>query len=265
MRAPQRHAAVAAALFFLTSLAACGSGGDGSAGFGGGGVLEEEGRIDQSSDPEWWLSSGALFFRSGDSARTIQGDLPPDSPWRGAYSRSNSRDSAGGARPQNLFRLVHRRSFANLDQQVSFLVQRTDASSSPNRNASNGVFLFQRYLGENDLYASGVRVDGAAAIKKKSGGRTHTLASRPLFGNGAPYDRGANPNVLPPGRWIHLRTEALDDPQGVRLRLFVDGTLAVETIDDGRGAEGPLLGSGLAGVRGDFMDLELRGYAAEAR
>ena len=240
----------------------CGSGGGGSGGGGfGEGVLEEAGNPAASAGGGWWLSSGALFFRDEESGRTIQGELPHDSPWRHEYARSNPRDTDGGAHPQNLFRLVRIASVQNVITEVSFLVRATHASASPNRGGSNGVFLFQRYLDANNLYASGVRVDGQAVIKKKVRGQNLTLASSLIFTNGAPWHPSSNPNVLP-ARWIGLRAEAHDQPDGtVRLLLFVDGALVLEAVDDGR--YGPMLGPGSGGIRGDFMDLEFRGYGLE--
>lgn len=237
-----------------------GGGGEGEAGFGDG-VLEEAGNLPASADPDFWLSSGARFFRDGDSGRTLVGGLPPEDPWRQRYARSNPVDTDGGARPQNVFRLLRRVQRQNLRQSVRFRILRVNASPSPNRNASNGVFLFQRYESQNDLYASGVRVDGQAVIKKKHGGRTFTLALAPVFTDGPAYDRSSTPNRIPTDRAVTLATETLDQPDGsVLLRLSVDGDPRLEAVDRGQGSTGPLLGVGLAGIRSDFFDLELSGY-----
>jgi hypothetical protein len=240
----------------VLSLALSGCGSDGGAGGFGSGTLEEAPEIAASSDPDWWVSSGALFFRN-DVARTNHGDLPAESPWRQRYARSNPTDTDGGAHPQNVFRLVRRRVLGDVAQEVGFRVDATSRSASPNRNASNGVFLFQRYLSENDDYASGVRVDGQATIKKKTGGTTRTLALRDLYAHGAAWDRDVNFTFLPQGRTIAMRTETRNQPDGsVDLRLFVDGDLVLEVIDGTGGLTSP----GLTGIRSDFMDVEFEGY-----
>jgi hypothetical protein len=208
------------------------------------------------------VSSGALFFRDGGVGRTIVGELPADSPWRARYARSNPRDTDGGAHPQNVFRVVRRQSLGDASQSLTFRILRTNRTSSGNRNASNGVFLFQRYLGENDLYATGIRVDGNAAIKKKSGGRTYTLGLADLFGGGRGWNSGGNSNFIPEGRAITIRTESRDEAGGVHRRWFVDDRLVIDLVDDGRIGGSPHFGSGLGGIRTDFMDLEFDDYRA---
>ncbi|MGH7856543.1 MAG: hypothetical protein ACREQY_04370 [Candidatus Binatia bacterium] len=98
-------------------------------------------------------------------------------------ARTNPRDTDGGSHPQNVFRLFRKESLLDSAVGFTFRVLRTNPSESPDRNASNGVFVLQRFVGGDDFYASGVRVDGRAVIKRKSGGRFTTLALRDLFGD----------------------------------------------------------------------------------
>ena len=231
------------------------------------GKLVETGRMSDSSSPYWWLSSGAyLHFRSGVGAN-IQGTLPSSDYWRRYYASTNPTDTDNGYRPQNIFRLSTRSRWQNFRQQVYFRIRRDNLSASPNRNASNGLLLMNRYQDENNLYYTGIRVDGAAVIKKKYRGKYYTVAySRVLPGA---YHRTANPSLLPKDIWLGLRAELTNNPDGtVRIRLYVDlgpggWVLVFDVLDNGLAFGGPALTSaGYGGVRTDFMDVELENYWA---
>ena len=230
------------------------------------GTLEEAPSPEASASPDWWLNSGARWLRLGGTARTLVGTLPKTDPWRQSYAATNPTDSDNGKHPQNLFRLLTRRTFTSFNQTVFFRVLGSHASKSPNRNASNAVLLFLRYRGGDDFYYAGVRVDGAAVIKRKRGGGYATLASRPLYGGG--YQRELNPNLLPTGRWIGLKATISDGADGsVKAKLKVadpalgEGwTPVLEAVDTGVGQ--PIHGPGFAGIRTDFMDVEFAGYSA---
>lgn len=224
-------------------------------------VLEEAPRIDASTSPEFWLSSGALFFRGGGFGRTIQGDLPPEDKWRAAYERTNPSDTDDGRRPQNIFRLIDRAIFTNVRETLVFTIRRVDPSGSTSRNESNGVFLFSRYADANDLYVAGVRVDGAAVVKKKIGGAYFTLAIAPVFAGS--YDRSKNPNLLPVGEPITIASDTVTNLDGtVDVALSVDGRRIFVARDDGSRYGGAPIRSGMAGIRSDFMDVEFDGYEA---
>jgi hypothetical protein len=204
-------------------------------------------------------------------ARSVQNELPPDDEWRRRYAASSPVDTDGGRRPQNLFRLLTRERWRNLRQEVRLRINRLNPTSSPERGAWSGILLMQRYLGADDLYYAGLRLDGTAVIKKKRGGRYETLAIVPRL-PGASEGR-VREDGLPVGRWIRLRSTAIDGPDGaVRLALYVAGerpddgwTVAAEAVDDGsRGA--PIREPGRAGIRADFADVEIDEYeAAEIR
>jgi hypothetical protein len=232
------------------------------------GVLEEAGSMGQSGSPYWWLSSGGRFHLRDGIGATIQGTLPSNDYWRLYYKSTNPVDTDSGYRPQNIFRLVTRSRWQNFRQQVYFRIRRDNLSASPSRGASNGLLLMNRYLDQNNLYYTGVRVDGAAVIKKKYRGTYYTLAYAPIF-SGPPYQRDSNPSLLPKDIWIGLRSEVTNNPDGtVRIVLYVDlgpggWVLAFDVLDNGFAYGGPALTApGYGGVRTDFMDVELENYWA---
>jgi len=236
--------------------------------FDSAGTLVEAGKMSDSSSPYWWLSSGAyLNIRSGVGA-TVQGTLPSSDYWRLYYASTSSTDTDNGYRPQNLFRLTTRSRWQNVRQQVYFRIRRDNLSASPNRNASNGLLLMCRYLDENNLYYVGVRVDGAAVIKKKYHGQYYTMAYARMF-TGALYDRTSNPSLLPKDLWLGLRSELTNNPDGtVRITLYIDPgpggwVLVFDVLDNGIAFGGPAITtSGYGGVRTDFMDVEFENYWA---
>lgn len=251
------HARATPLLSILVLLSACGGGGGG--GGTGAETLQETGRMVESQSAQWWLNSGALFDESGGGGSTIQGDLRGDSPWHRRYASSNPADSDGGSHPQNVFRLVRRQILANPHQEMTFVIDAVRKSPSANRNQSNGVLLMSRYIDGDNLYYAGVRVDGAAVIKRKRHGSYVTLASARIY-PGA-YDRDRDPNLIPEGRPIRLAADTFDDGGGaVVVRLFVDGALVLEAADGGGAA---LREPGYVGIRTDFMDVTFSGYQVD--
>lgn len=232
------------------------------------GVLPEAPNMSESWSPYWWLSSGARFHLAGGIGSTIQGSLPADDYWRRYYAETNPRDTDDGYHPQNLFRLATRSRWQNFRQQVYFRIRRDNLSDSPYRTASNGLYLMNRYEDQHNLYYTGIRVDGAAVIKKKYKGKYYTLAYAPFF-PGPSYDRDSNPSLLPKNIWIGLRSELTNNPDGtVRIVLYVDPgpggwVLAFDILDNGYEHGGPALTApGYGGFRTDFMDVEFENYWA---
>jgi hypothetical protein len=232
------------------------------------GVLSEAPSMGQSSSPYWWLSSGARFRLSNGIGSTVKGTLPSNDYWRLYYASTSPVDTDSGYRPQNLFRLVTRSRWKNFRQQVYFRIRRDNLSASPNRNASNGLLLMSRYLDENNLYYTGIRVDGAAVIKKKIRGIYYTIAYARFF-PGPAYDRVTHPSLLPKDVWIGIRSDLTNNPDGtVRIVLYVDSgaggwSRVFDVLDNGLAYGGSALtASGYAGLRTDFMDVELENYYA---
>lgn len=232
------------------------------------GILHETKWVDRSSSPYFWLTSGGKMILSSGTGKTIQGDLPALDKWRLEYALANPTDTDNGYHPQNIFRLVTRSMWKNFSQEIYFKINRNNLSPSPNRNASNGVLFFNRYIDYNNIYYTGLRVDGAAVIKKKIGGTYYTMAYKNLFPTSPPYNRNTNPNLLPKDTWIGMRSEIRDIPGNqVRIKLFVDigktgvWVPALEVVDNGRNFGGTVIGNeGYAGVRSDFMDIDFDDY-----
>jgi hypothetical protein len=99
-------------------------------------------------------------------------------------------------------------------------------------NAGNpGFKAFVRYRTEYDLYVGSWRMDGVIQIQKKQCG-VYTI-----------LQRNASYGAPTPNAWHTIRFEAAGD----RLRLFLDGALAMTQIDD-------TFASGTAGIRIDSLD-----------
>ena len=230
------------------------------------GVLEEAGSMDASWSPYWWLNSGGFFHLHG-RGETSQGELPSDEPWRLLYAASNPVDTDDGYHPQNVFRMVTRSRWGAFRQQVYFRITRDNLSDSPNRGASNGVFLLNRYQDQDNLYYTGVRVDGAAVVKKKVGGRYHTMAYRPSPPTTGPGTRAssrstsgwASPARSSTGPMAPCASASTSAPAAAVWVLVFD------TIDDGVQYGGvPLVQPGHGGMRTDFMDVQFENYLAKA-
>jgi len=227
------------------------------------GMLAETGNMHDSSNPYYWVNSGAMMIFYGGTGRTIQGDLPPGSKWRARYAASNPLDTDGGMHPQNIFRLVTRSAiWRDFQQEAYFKVTKYRASASPNRAPHNGFLFFNRYIDGNNLYYTGIRVDGAAVIKRKKQGVYCTMAyARGVFPG--TYHRDHNPNLIPLKKWMGLRSVVQNQPDGsVLVEVFMDTlnngrwTLVAQAVDDGKiCGSSPITVPGYAGIRTDFMDV----------
>lgn len=225
------------------------------------GVLEESDSMETSASQALWLNSGALFTVESGVGRTVYGDLPQEHIWRKKYSRTNSLDTDHGYHPQNIFRLITRTKYLNVQQQAYFKIKADHFSASPNRNESNGLLLFNRYVDDNNLFYAGIRVDGLAVIKKKVNGKYVTLAQTPV--QRGKYSRSSNTNFIPHNTWLGIKTEVMNDDTGsVRIKLFLDmegdnsWQLVLETEDSTKVLSQP----GFGGIRTDFMDVEFKEY-----
>lgn len=225
-------------------------------------TVTEAGTMDESPDDSWWVNSGAYFFVKNSIGSTIQGSLGIDDPWRKRYASANPTDTDGGLRPQNIFRLVTKSIWQNAAQEGYFWINRYNASASPNRAEHNGFLFFNRYRDGNNLYYTGIRVDGRVVIKKKLAGRYYTLSSAPVY-NGT-YHRDLNPNLIPTGVWIGLKTVVRDNTDGsVTIEVYVDKagngswSLAARALDNGTTWGSPIRGGAHAGIRTDFMDVDV--------
>lgn len=228
------------------------------------GILEEAGRMDESSSPYWWLNSGGVMTIAEGRGSTNTGNLPGFSKWRILYNLTSAVDTDKGYRPQNIFRLVSRSVWENFREEVYFRIIRLNTSDSPNRNQSNGILLFLRYVDGDNLYYAGLRVDGTAVIKRKKGGMYRTLAQTEVFPGS--YDRLLEPSLLPENRWIGVRSEIQNLPDGsVRIDLYGDlkgdgqWVKILQALDQTE--DGGILERGFTGIRTDFMDVEFRDFS----
>jgi hypothetical protein len=229
--------------------------------------IEEAGSINESANPNWWVNSGAWLIAANGVGKTVQGDLGTLDKWRLDYALSNPDDTDNGYHPQNIFRLVQRSNWKNITQQAYYRINQLNLSESVNRNGSNGLFLLNRYVDGNNLYYTGVRVDGAAVIKKKYKGVYYTLDYRSIF-SGSAYDSDSNPNVLPMRTWIGLRSVVQTNPDGtVTIQLYLDRgrtgnwALVAQAVDNGAKYGGAVIKSAAhGGIRTDFMDVEFEDY-----
>lgn len=230
------------------------------------GLLEESGTISESTNLKWSVSSGAfLYFKKGVGS-TVLGDLN-DNVWAPYYKEVNSVDSDGGIHPQNIFRLVQRDRWTNYEQSVYFRIVNNNFSSSPQRNSSNGLLLFNRYQNSDNLYYVGLRVDGAVTIKKKSKGAYSDLYYvKGIFKE--EYNREENVSLLPVGTWIGLKNVIQNNSDDqVKIEVYTDigrtgeWKLVAEATDTGEGSVRAFIGSGNAGIRTDFMDVEFDDYS----
>jgi len=228
--------------------------------------IEETGKMSQSSNKNWWVDSGGWMEISSGTGKTIEGDLSADNKWAKLYKESNSKDTDNGAHPQNIFRLVTRDKWQNFRQQAFFRINKINLSASDNRNESNGFLLFNRYQDGDDLYYAGLRVDGYAVIKKKIKSDYHTLASEKVY-KGGDYNRDTNPNLLPVGQWIGLKSVVETNSSGdVDITLYykkgrnTKGWKQIaHCVDKGQKGD-QITDPGYGGIRTDFMDVEFDKY-----
>ncbi len=229
-------------------------------------IIEEVGQMNNSKNKDWWLNSGAFLYIQNGTARTIFGKLKKEDKWRKKYRDYNSSETDKGYRPQNIFRLVTRNKWQNFRQECYFKIHHYELSSDKHRSASNGLFLFNRYEDGDNLYYTGLRVDGAVVVKKKYKGKYYLMARKKILPG--KYDRQKMPNLLPENKWLGLRSEVktVNDDE-VEIKVFVklspekDWQKVIVIKDDGKKYGGKtILTKAFAGVRTDFMDVELDNY-----
>ncbi len=234
------------------------------------GNLQEASSLLTSSSKYWWVNSGGYMKIENGKGSTIKDSLKSIDPWRVVYSLSNPKDTDSGYHPQNIFRLISEKKWLNARHEVYFVARKDNLSTSSNRNQSNGLLLFNRYKDSDNLYYTGVRVDGSAIIKKKKNGIYYTLAEIQGIYPGN-YDKNSSPNLIPKNKWVGLRSETMNIAGGaVEIRLYVDKEwkgeweLVAKTIDDGKKYGGSAFTSeGYTGIRTDFMDVEFENFRSK--
>ncbi len=237
--------------------------------FGSNGTVEETGSIDESASPYFWINSGGRLVIENGVGKTVQGPLKAGDRWQLLYGASNPLDTDRGFYPQNIFRLLTRSTWNNVTQEVRFKLDKINMTNTPNRDGYSGLLLFNRYRDGDNLYYSGIRMDGTAIVKKKVKGTYYTLASSSVFKADSGYERNTNPNLIPGNRWMKLKNEVRDLPNGdVSITLWVDKndsggwTQVLNTVDKTGlyGGSDVIKGSGYAGIRSDYLDLSFDDY-----
>ncbi|MBI5456340.1 hypothetical protein HY969_01235 [Candidatus Kaiserbacteria bacterium] len=232
------------------------------------GSVPESSSMGSSWSPYWWVNSGGYLQIKNEVGQTVQGSLSLTDPWRLLYLSSNPVDTDNGVHPQNIFRLLTRSSWQDPRLQATFYITRDNFSSSPNRNASNGILFMSRYKDGNTLYYAGIRVDGTAVIKKKYNSTYYTMAQKKVFDGS--YSEGGKNNLLPHNAWFHIRSDTVTNADGtVSVRLYLRKpneqslTKILEAKDSGNfGGTPPITQAGYTGIRTDFMDVRFDSFVA---
>ena len=190
-------------------------------------------RIDS---PDWSATSGSLFVRDGSGWTGVPDDVSPDA------TSSNGTDSA-------VFRLNTKRfDFGDVDVSFRLDNQGLVTTTRTPAHAYDGVHIWLRYQGEEQLYVATVnRRDGTAVIKKKTPGGPNPV-------NGGTYYSlvKAVPFIVPYGVWQQVRATVRTNPGGsVTIRLSVNGVLLLSATDDGSVGGPPITHPGAVGIRGD--------------
>ncbi len=234
-------------------------------------ILEETGSILESQNDNWWVNSGAFLYSEHGIGRTIFGALDKNNKWRLDYKNYNADETDNGYHPQNIFRLITKSKWKNFTQSAYFRMKKYHLSSSKHRFESNGILLFNRYLDGNNLYYTGLRVDGAAVIKKKYKGKYYLMGYKKILKG--KYDRQKNPNLIPTNQWIGIKSKVAtisNNKTEIKLAIDIKGNgnwqEILRVIDDGKKFGGPTISqNGHAGIRTDFMDVQFDNYKIEER
>lgn len=228
--------------------------------FSSSGTLVEATTADKSSSPYWWLVSGGQLTLSGGTGKTIQGDLPLNNYLRTRYATNASVASDKGAHPQNLFRLLTKSQWLNNSEQIYFKVNKDNLSNPVNRLSFNGLSLINRHKDDNTYYVTTIRMDGKITIKKKQNGSWTTL-SQNQFLSGT-YSQ-TNPNLIPHSQLIGLKSETItNSDNSVTIKAYADkqGNGSWQLVTQATDKTNPILIKGIAGISGDFMDLEIDNF-----
>jgi hypothetical protein len=230
-------------------------------------ILEETSSPKTSLHPYFWLNSGGILFFDNGIVKTIHGELPVNSAWRIEYAKTNPADTDNGYHPQNLLRLITKLKWQNVAEEAYFKIVGNNISDSSNRNESNGIFFLSHYEDAYNTYYAGIRVDGFVIIKRKLDGVYKTIAETPYFNGSGSYNRSTNPNLLPKNSWIGLKTTTNTNPDGsVSISVYIDKNADGQWENILNGIDYPgeknhsLSKEGFAGIRSDFMDIEINKY-----
>ncbi len=191
--------------------------------------------------PQWFVTSGSLFLRSG---AATDGRLDHFAPDPRSLHATNSA----------VFRAYTWRRFRP-DYRVSFelRIRPRQPSSGAAAASWDGVHLMLEARGPGDAYyVSLYRRDGQAVIKKKT-------SPGPI--DGGSY-RALSKYVscpIMPGRWTQIEVDARESETGaVTIDLYEGGALVATASDDLAVSGTPPLREGRLGIRADETTFEIR-------
>jgi hypothetical protein len=231
------------------------------------GLIREAHSMSESSDPNWWIGSGAYFYLDNGIASTIQGRLAEDDPFRLSYSSSKSDDTDFGFRPQNIFRIVNRNVWSgNYVEELYFRYSKYNNVTTADKNlgAQNGISLMINYQNEDNLYYVGLRADGYSGIKKKLGGE-YSENENPVEVFPGMYKQ--HDNLIPQDTWIGLRA-LVENKQNkfgkelIYIAMYVDekGDGSWKYVTSFLDQDKRIFKQGHTGIRADFMDVQFKNF-----
>jgi hypothetical protein len=185
---------------------------------------------------DWVTTSGSLFAGNG-----LGWTGRPDSGETGTDSQA-ANDSA-------VFRLVsRRRDFGPVAVSLRARLLPPITTARTPKQDWDGAHVWLRYHSPQELYAlSFRRRDGSVVIKRKV--PAHDAAAV----EGGDYATVAEGrHAISYGDWHRVEASAVNTSSGVRLRLAIDGTEVLHTVDR---APGPLTAPGGVGLRVDNSEL----------
>lgn len=195
----------------------------------------------------WELTSGSLFAGGG-------------AGWTGAPDDKAVNAASSAGTNSAVFRMnTARKDFGNVSVSFRLLNQGLKTSPSTPAQAWDGAHIWLRYKTQYNLYYASVnRRDNTSIIKKKvpggpSNGGTYYNLSAPVR------------HAVPYNRWQNVRADVVTNADGsVSIRLYVNGALIVQAVDDGKVGGAPITGAGGVGIRGDNASLKFDDFVVSA-
>lgn len=198
----------------------------------------------RANSPDWEMTSGSLFARSGNGYSGTVDATPPDA------TSSTSTDSS-------VFRLNTKNfSFGNARVSMNLNIAKLATTSRTPAVDWDGVHIFLHYQSQYELYyASVARRDGHVVIKKKclggpsNGGSYYALGTSEL--SGMPFSLGV---------WHAVGASVRTNADGsVTIVLFRDGKAVTSATDTGVGCA-PITKAGATGIRGDNAEFSFNNF-----
>jgi hypothetical protein len=197
--------------------------------------------------PQWFVTSGSLFVRSGAATNGSLDDRPANP------SSTTGTNSA-------VFRTYTKQRFRP-NYRVTFEVRVEPPRDVPGLSPApwDGLHLMvDADSPEAAYYVSLYRRNGQSVIKKKTPGGT--VAG----GSYTPLSRYV-PCHIRPGRWTEVRVDVRGDgSHGVTIDLYEDGTLLTTATDQSSLSGSPPFTEGRIGIRADKTNFSIKDLRIEA-